>query len=264
MNEAERKNKITVEDLLQLKRAERPPVEFWSRFEQELRTKQLAALVKPVRPWWHSLVGRKALVRVYAPLGAAAVVALSFGIYQRPGVQVAAVNLEPAAATHVAANETPAMPAPIAQTAQPQIALAPVTEISGDSHEAVRENLPKSVAIAKSDSAPAPEQLVVAGAATVKAAGQALAQLVGLSDENALKNEAPSATAVEPLAQLSSPRDNRRARLLAYTVAYDPHAAGSRDSVRSRDRIARGISDESIYDSISRLGVSGDRVSIKF
>ena len=32
---------IVIEDLLRLKRAERPPAEFWSTFDRELRAKQL-------------------------------------------------------------------------------------------------------------------------------------------------------------------------------------------------------------------------------
>jgi hypothetical protein len=52
--------------------------------------------------------------------------------------------------------------------------------------------------------------------------------------------------------------------LLAYSVTFDPHAADSSDAVRSRERITRRISDQAIYDSITRLGLSGDRVSIKF
>jgi len=39
-------SRVTLEDLLCLKRAERPPPEFWSEFERELRQKQLAALVE--------------------------------------------------------------------------------------------------------------------------------------------------------------------------------------------------------------------------
>ena len=36
---------VSLEDLLRLKRAERPAPEFWVQFERELRAKQLAALV---------------------------------------------------------------------------------------------------------------------------------------------------------------------------------------------------------------------------
>jgi hypothetical protein len=47
-------SKPSLDELLRVKRAERPPSEFWKRFEDELRAKQLAAIVAP-RPWWQSL-----------------------------------------------------------------------------------------------------------------------------------------------------------------------------------------------------------------
>jgi hypothetical protein len=72
--------KVSLEELLRLKRAERPDPEFWSRFEQDLRAKQLAAIVEP-RPWWIALrlpQAARALARFQVPAGAAAVIALSF------------------------------------------------------------------------------------------------------------------------------------------------------------------------------------------
>ena len=39
----ENKRPVTLEDLLRLKRAERPAAEFWVRFDRELRAKQEAA-----------------------------------------------------------------------------------------------------------------------------------------------------------------------------------------------------------------------------
>ena len=75
MPNSDPKSKISLEDLLRLKRAEKPSPEFWSNFERELHQKQLTALVKK-RHWWHdvpALLGR----RVYLPAGAAAVVAFT-------------------------------------------------------------------------------------------------------------------------------------------------------------------------------------------
>src|SRR6185295_16433804 len=70
---------ITIEDLIRLKRAERPPVDFWARFDRELRAKQLAALVAK-RPWWQTLptASVRAFSRFRLPLGAAAVFGLAF------------------------------------------------------------------------------------------------------------------------------------------------------------------------------------------
>lgn len=69
--------RVTLEDLLHLKRAERPPQEFWAGFEQELRQKQLAALVER-RSWWHGFAA--AFSRFHwlrLPVGAAAVLAVT-------------------------------------------------------------------------------------------------------------------------------------------------------------------------------------------
>jgi len=74
------KRPVTLEDLLRLKRAERPPAEFWNEFDRELRTKQLAALLAK-RPWWQALPIGGFFARLghhRIPLGAAAVFALAF------------------------------------------------------------------------------------------------------------------------------------------------------------------------------------------
>ena len=67
--------KITVEDLLHLKRSERPTAEFWTGFERELRQKQLTALMEK-RPWWRE-VPRLITRRAYLPVGATAILAFT-------------------------------------------------------------------------------------------------------------------------------------------------------------------------------------------
>ncbi|RRJ95061.1 hypothetical protein Ga0100231_012830 [Opitutaceae bacterium TAV4] len=101
---------VSVEDLLRLKRAERPSEEFWTRFEKELHTKQLAACIEP-RPWWLgiSLVWRKASPAAL-PIGALAALALSVvGVVnvQRMAFS-ASPSSDPAATTStIAAQSTP-------------------------------------------------------------------------------------------------------------------------------------------------------------
>jgi hypothetical protein len=64
--------RISLEQLIQLKRAERPPASFWDDFDQELHRRQLAALVN-VEPWYRR-AGRAlaAIARRLAPAGAGA------------------------------------------------------------------------------------------------------------------------------------------------------------------------------------------------
>src|SRR6267154_1450431 len=69
-------DKVTLEDLLRVKRAERPPAEFWNQFDRELQAKQLAALVGKKR-WWHSAARTFARFS-YLPLGATAALAFAF------------------------------------------------------------------------------------------------------------------------------------------------------------------------------------------
>lgn len=75
MPELDQRPKVTVEDLLRLKRAERPAPEFWTNFERELRQKQLTALMEK-RPWWQELPQFLAR-RVYLPVGATAILAFT-------------------------------------------------------------------------------------------------------------------------------------------------------------------------------------------
>lgn len=75
MPELDQRPKVTVEDLLRLKRAERPAPEFWTTFERELRQKQLTALLEK-RPWWQELPHFLAR-RAYLPVGATAILAFT-------------------------------------------------------------------------------------------------------------------------------------------------------------------------------------------
>lgn len=86
--------KVTVEQLIQLKRAERPAPTFWEDFDQEFRRRQLAALVS-IEPWYRR-AGRTfaTLTRRLAPAGAGAA-AIAFAV-------LALVRMEPA--RHAATN----------------------------------------------------------------------------------------------------------------------------------------------------------------
>ena len=76
------KIKITLEEVLRLKRREKPSAEFWEQFDRELRRKTLRALVDE-KPWHQKYLtpvfGRLAIA---LPLAAATVLALVFTIFQ--------------------------------------------------------------------------------------------------------------------------------------------------------------------------------------
>jgi hypothetical protein len=69
---------VTLEKLLQLKRAEQPPPEFWDSFDKALHTRRLRQLVDQPSPWawWCRSLRRAAYV--FTPLAAAASFAFVF------------------------------------------------------------------------------------------------------------------------------------------------------------------------------------------
>jgi len=91
MPESHQPRKVSVEDLLRLKRAERPGPEFWASFEHELRQKQLTALMQK-RSWWQG-VPQIFARRAYVPLGAAAILTFTLiSIKYSTPLQVAQVE----------------------------------------------------------------------------------------------------------------------------------------------------------------------------
>src|SRR5688572_6119582 len=143
---------ITIEDLLRLKRAERPPAEFWATFDRELRAKQLAALVGK-RPWWQRIPGALSRASRYrVPLGASAVVALTFFTVRdyEPAAPVQEPKNEPAQiAVDVASDFSPAIAAAVSVASDPEPVVVAV--VTGQSEPA---SAPPTVVAAKSDELP--------------------------------------------------------------------------------------------------------------
>ncbi|MBI5768008.1 MAG: hypothetical protein HZA93_09445 [Verrucomicrobia bacterium] len=263
---------VTLEDLLQLKRAERPAPEFWTTFERDLRAKQLAALVEK-RPWWQSLPRVFAgFSRYHLPIGAAAIAVLTlFTVreYRSAALPAAEAGRSP---TVVAATASVG-PSPAVVTVAPLAAApAPVVEsklvesadaltVADDSQAAPLRVVPVVALLSDSvtdNSSPSARTI---------AANRAMAQAVDPELANRFLNTARGfearvmparQPAVEPLAQVSL-SEARRARQFigALPVAFN-HSTGS------SEKVARKISDERLYDTVSRFGASGDRVKIKF
>lgn len=264
------KTTVTLEDLLRMKRAERPAPEFWTRFEQEMHHKKLAAIVEP-RPWWAPLIRVGARVSRYQlPLGAAAVLALSFITVREyrsttlapslPQEVVASALPRTLAVESIAAPEMPAMPTPTPALAQ--------IERSAAIEEAIAEDLPATGrsphAVPLLDRAPAvlePSPSARAIAANLEAAR---AVDPGIVDEvfGVMTRVEVRQRPRDPLAQMSMPGDARRSRLLA--MALPAMAASEEVGMGSSDRVVRRLTEDRLYDTISRIGVQGDRVAIKF
>lgn len=280
MNDPQRnRTTVTLEDLLRVKRAERPPAEFWVEFERTLRAKQLAAIVEK-RPWWQSW---RSVWRLGLPTGAAAALAVGVvSLYLSRSVSSNEGGGQPIAST-VQASVTPALASDTAFEAaavEPQ----PAPLLAATSAEAL-----PSPSDALPDTVPGVE---VAAAATedenaralpapdlddrASFASASLREESTLADLSLFFERAVAAVderghvrqpVQDPLAQVQSPQDARRARLLAFASTVDrksPQYSEASNVIRSRERITNHLNDEALYDSIRRLGVRGNGVSIQF
>ena len=265
----EQKNKVSLEDLLRLKRAERPNPEFWANFERELRQKQLTALVQK-RRWWHEIpvvLSR----RVYVPAGAAAIVAFTL-VTVRYSASSSIVQLENTAPRNASAD--------------PVIETLPITEVSVAERPHGRYEEPLAPAVeTRRESAPVAtmaktETTDMVGLLPMQAAGQTTetpsarsiaANLAKIEqDEPELANAVIGSRLSSPVraqtaaaTQTDTDRDSSRkyqliARYTARSASPEPVAPA-----QLRERIARRLGDD-ITDRISRIGVEGSRVSLKF
>ena len=270
MNE-QSKHPVTLEDLLRLKRVERPPVEFWSDFDRELREKQLAALVAK-RPWWRGLPrALRGIARYPLPLGATAVLAvtlLSIRDY-RPAAPVAnggnISEIEAMPREVAPASSEPVADAPVAPVAQSDLpAPAPVvatasaaTTVSPDA------NMPGELARMVPMLSPGdPDSHVdILPSARSIAENRAVAEAMLGTTSSGFENRAlpVRVTPPEPLAQISNPSEVRRSRfatVFATAAMITPSAPTT--------RVARRLSDEQLYDTIHRYSASGNSVSFRF
>jgi hypothetical protein len=292
MNDHQRSSKtVTLEDLLRIKRAERPPAEFWASFEKSLRAKQLAAIVEK-RPWWYSW---RPVFRWSVPAGAVAAVAVTVLSLRSGGGLAEAPQTGREIATAIPVQSEPASLERVAL--QPETAVAPASSFDAPRHaaepvvvaaaESVQSSAPAAVVPAERTPSGAlasvSEQISGVAVASVQTSpvsvttaatesemrpgadfGAFFERAVAHLDEGFRTMKQPSS---EPLAQLTTPKDARRARLLAFGSSVDansPMYSNASNVLRSRERITSHLNDEALYDSIRRLGVKGNGVSIQF
>jgi hypothetical protein len=265
-------DKVTLEDLLRLKRAERPPAEFWTQFDRELQAKQLAALVGKKR-WWHS-AARTVTRFSYLPLGAAA--ALAFALvaahqYFSPMIEVAgsdklhtpAVKIAPAPAvrpTDVAVLSQPAAVAPQEKTNSTTVASVPPSNHPAAPAD-IREFPTAITWLADTrqttDTTPLSEH-----AMSVSFADERFANPRPISSLES-PGEIKSRRTTDPLTQVSSPTETQHARLLA--ALTDVRLVNAVDPVtRMHQRLATSMGEDGLADDAVRLDASGNSVSIKF
>jgi hypothetical protein len=278
-------SKVSLEDLIRLKRAERPPQEFWSEFESQLRHKQLAAIVDK-RPWWRRF-SMANVAKLSLPVGATAIVALTLTSFRERFHATPSAGETITAFTSSAQSDATSAAADTAgalanKKTQAELLASTQVEANAAAHldvkpaagsrahadlvassgaddvlvsQAEKEMSLAQVILGIEDNAP---EVQPRFEETVLIASSSLAG--GASDSHHLgAQETPA------LAGLASSIDARRARLL---VSVDsPESTIRKDNsrvARTRDRIASRLNEQALSDSIRRLGLNGDSVSIKF
>jgi len=274
---SESKRPIQIEDLLRLKRAERPPAEFWSEFDRQLRAKQLAAIVEK-RPWWQRLPKLwRGLPRYTVPVGAATVLMVAYLSLRDerpvPGASVAvapqvtnarAVVVEPVAAT--TANDVTENSV-VPNATHEAVAATGATENGSGvravaSHGAAPEEISRVIPLLGALGAEPPKAAPTLAASTLppmRASSNAVltAGLLRAVSES----RATARQAVEPLQQITPPSERLRARLLTAMVSVPSNESPARET---GTRAANQISEENLYDTSHRFGARGAGVMMKF
>ena len=273
------KRQPSLDDLFALKRSEKPSPEFWDNFQAEFHVRQRAAAVEPKR-WWFVLprimVG---LSRYQMPVGAAAVLAvtfLSFREYREPGLEIAYTLTAPVQSEPNAAFEVRMEASDLVAVSAPEAASANVEEMStllqrsGATDGASPVSLSPMVVWAgvaanrsdsmMSDLSPS-ERSIAANMAVVRAEQPQLSHFMGGSQIQ-LTTSAPVA---DPLSDVSLPTSAREP-LFAYKPAGSEvaQADGDESGPDIHSRIASRLSDDLLYDSVRRLTAGGDRLTLKF
>jgi len=282
--------KVTLEQLLRVKRAEKPSPEFWAQFERQLRVKQLAAIVEP-RPWWAPFirVGSR-LARYQMPVGAAAVVVLTLLAVRQ--YDTASPSAGRSAVPQVVAAEQVEKRGPVLASsadvgAKVEDARSPNTNtapLAGGMSRAQRaasvgsQNLGAGAMLGgmvstlhekpsdEADSGSVAAQMVAANLEVVKTSEPELVPLLelGLASQQSRPVQVAAVAARDPLSQVGAEAAQRRSnRLLGSALPATATVVASAAS-GSTLRLNRSISEERIYDSMRRGRLSAERVPIKF
>jgi hypothetical protein len=271
--------KVTVEDLLRLKRAERPAPAFWNEFERELRQKQLAALVEK-KSWWHGFAAvQQRFGRLGLPIGATAILAVTF---------LSMVRYAPSTgeSRRIAPANMPVQP-PVASVVTPRVA-DPVPPVAAVDRAVLRD----SIQTAAADGATPVRVVVDAPRETPKESSTAISWLANLPAENANVAGLASrltATAVEPefmapslgfedrampavrvrhaaeiLPTAAAVTGPRRARLLAALGSAATYQAGPVAPEHARRNAIRRMAEDALDHSSARREAEGNGLSIRF
>jgi hypothetical protein len=283
MMKPESKRPITIEDLLRLKRAERPPAEFWDEFDRSLRAKQLAALVEK-RPWWQAMPRVLAGFKLYhLPIAATAVAVVAFislrdnsGVNASHKVAPAAQDVAVASSASSGAVSREARMDTMAVAVQPAETLHVTATVDGSAPSAsgitlasaatapgeISRMIPmigaSSAGVAGDEQSPS-ARAIAANLASVRGSEPVLGRNL-LNNVAIAEAQSSSRPAIEPLQQITPPGDRRRSNLTTAMVSMTSFETPARNG----DRVANRLSEDELYDRIHRFGARGNSVSMKF
>ncbi|MBA4138030.1 MAG: hypothetical protein C0518_11990 [Opitutus sp.] len=268
MSHPEPRSRVTVEDLLRLKRAERPEPEFWTKFEAELRQKQLAALVER-RRWWESLPQLFAR-RAYVPIGAAAVLTFTL-VSVRNYTPTAVVQEHELTPTRSVAAEL-APRADIAAVAESNAAQSVAVALEEVAPEPANLQLSEQLPAQTGDLVPWSASRTAEETPSARSIAKNVARLEQTEPElmNALlpgrvgetsdfRQAAAQAVEIAAISAVSSRRSRLLAQFADRQFTQDPTAPEV-----VRERHARRLGNTELTGGWTRVGVKADRVSLKF
>ena len=277
MNDQPRKTTVTLEDLLRLKRAEQPPAEFWAEFEHGLRAKQLAAIVEP-RPWWAPFIRVGArMARYQLPVGATAILAITFltvreyhpaspvPVFEPAAAETASISTPAPADDKVSATDSVNAPAvanaPVALAANEPAPTAAASDARADQAAPSTDTVgTSSHVVAVNPELTSAHYIAENLAAAQAAADPELGRRLGLS----LRNMDTSSARSEPLAQVNVPGESRHSRWLGNDWLA---SAGTGDSaLRANEQATHHLTDRLLAESdvTGRIDVNGNRLTVKF
>ena len=276
MSDLDHQSRITLEDLLRLKKVERPSADFWVTFERELRQKQLSALVEK-RASWRDIprfFGRRA----YLPIGATAILAFTLVSmkFYTPVPVAQATEVVPVSATPestefaiaaVPSNETayksPAVSSPLVNRADQTVVLTDNSQarVSQPAAESAPESL-QSKFVPAMENSPSARSIAANYARLEQSEPELISSVLGTRLSSSARVRSAASAPVIELASLQTV-SSKRTRLLARYNERPPIAdLVAPDSVR--ERVSRKLGDNDFNDHFNRVGVKGDKVSLKF
>lgn len=266
MPKSNRQNPVVLEDLLRIKRAEKPTEAFWQEWEGRYKERRRQAMLEP-RPWIKETAARLsiAMARWYLPMGAAAVVAMTFFAVREYNPTVPHQGFSGS----VAALDSSTAVAPVATPSGDVLGELRQAALTNGAASVEQERQPGALSdvlsgVDRSADLSPTERAIAANLAAMHALEPELARswrgrsfvVPNVGSGNALDEE--------PLASVAASRDLRRSRILGYDfqpVNGTDTPAYSRQQERSISRLA----EDQFYESKARsLGARGDRVLVRF